>query len=182
MLGSLGEYSHTSVPKSVFENCISAAPINLQSMFIKKWTIRNFSASYCRVSFISIYEKPLFHTIKDALSRRYKILTLIKKWNANGKIFLQEGDPNQNSKKVKVTFRSIDTNICPFPLKKLDMNTIEAIFNIANKSFMLMPWVKHYFWRFWAVFIACKRVKTINTTTKQKQDNRAYVKKNGNDC
>ena len=55
------------------------------------------------------------------------------------KIFLQEGDPNQNSKKVKVTFRSIDTNICPFPLKKLDMNTIETIFNIANKSFMLMP-------------------------------------------
>ena len=67
--------------------------------------------------------------VKDHTNQTFK-----NSVNAKGKLFLQDGDSNQNSKKATVALRSIDCNKFPIPPICADMNPIENIFNITKKQ------------------------------------------------
>ena len=58
--------------------------------------------------------------------------TFEKKANLKQKLFLQYGDPGQNSKKAKVALDSIGAEIFSIPPRIPNMNPIEDIFNIAK--------------------------------------------------
>ena len=56
-----------------------------------------------------------------------------KSTNPKQKLFLQDGDPRQNSKKAKVGLDSIGAEIFSIPSRCPDMNPIENIFNITKE-------------------------------------------------
>ena len=58
--------------------------------------------------------------------------TFEKNANLKQKLFLQYGDPSQNSKKEKVALDSIGAEIFSIPLRIPNINPIEDIFNIAK--------------------------------------------------
>lgn len=45
------------------------------------------------------------------------------------KLFLQDGNPSQNTKKASVVLEQVGETILAIPLKSLDMNPIENAFN-----------------------------------------------------
>lgn len=57
-----------------------------------------------------------------------------KSANPKGKLFLQDGDPSQNSKKAKVALDMIGARLFPIPPRSPDMNPIENIFNITKQN------------------------------------------------
>ena len=54
--------------------------------------------------------------------------------NPRGKLFLQDGDPSQNSKKAKVALDAVGARLFSIPPRSPDMNPIENIFNIAKQN------------------------------------------------
>ena len=83
----------------------------------------------CKHYFGNINGDMFAQFVKDHFNENFR-----KSANAKGRFFLQDGDPSQNSKKVKVAFSSTDTNIFPVLLKKPDMNSIENILNIVKQK------------------------------------------------
>ena len=67
--------------------------------------------------------------VKDHFNETFK-----KSDNAEGKLFLQDGDPSQNSKKAKDALNSIDSKIFPIPPRSPDINPIENIFHITKQK------------------------------------------------
>ena len=57
-----------------------------------------------------------------------------KSANPRGKLFLQDGDPSQNSKKAKVALDAVGARLFSIPPRSPDMNPIENIFNIAKQN------------------------------------------------
>lgn len=88
----------------------------------------------CDVLYYSLilYEKYFGNISGDVLAhfvRDHFNETFLKSANAEGKLFLQDEDPRQNSKKAKLEFQSIDAIIFPIPLRGPDMNPISIIFS-----------------------------------------------------
>ena len=54
---------------------------------------------------------------------------LVKGANPRGKLFLQDGDPSQNSKKVRDAWKDIGARKFTIPPWSPDLNRIENIFN-----------------------------------------------------
>ena len=57
-----------------------------------------------------------------------------KSANPKEKLFLQDGDPSQNSKKAKVALNTIGARLFSIPPRSPDMNPIENIFNITKQN------------------------------------------------
>ena len=53
--------------------------------------------------------------------------------NPSGKLFLQDGDPNQNSKKAKVALDAVGTRLFSIPPRSSDMKPIENVFNYTKE-------------------------------------------------
>ena len=51
-----------------------------------------------------------------------------------GNIFLQDGDPSQNSKAAKVELTNLGYNIFSIPPRSPDLNPIENLFNLVDKK------------------------------------------------
>ena len=54
--------------------------------------------------------------------------------NPKGMLFLQDGDPTQNSKKAKKAFDDVGCRMFSIPARSPDINPIENMFNIVRKS------------------------------------------------
>lgn len=57
--------------------------------------------------------------------------------NPKGKLFLQDGDPSQNSKKAVSAMEAVGASKFSIPARSPDMNPIENIFNIAKQQLRL---------------------------------------------
>ena len=57
-----------------------------------------------------------------------------KSANPKQKLFLQDGDPSQNSKKTKVALDSIGAEIFSIPPRSPDMNPTRNVFNITKET------------------------------------------------
>ena len=53
--------------------------------------------------------------------------------NPTGKLFLQDGDPSQNSKAAKAAMDSIGCRLFTIPPRSPDLNPIENIFHLIGK-------------------------------------------------
>ena len=60
--------------------------------------------------------------------------TFARSCNPTKKLFLQDGDPSQNSKKAKTAFEEIGCTLFPIPARSPDINPIENVFNIVRKD------------------------------------------------
>ena len=54
--------------------------------------------------------------------------------NPAGKLFLQDGDPSQNSKKAKIALDAVGARKFSIPPRSPDMNPIENVFNFAKDT------------------------------------------------
>ena len=54
--------------------------------------------------------------------------------NPKKKLFLQDGDPSQNSKKACIAFDAIGCSVFEIPARSPDLNPIENIFNIVREQ------------------------------------------------
>ena len=55
-----------------------------------------------------------------------------KSANPKGKLFLQDGDPRQNSKKAKIALDAVDCRQFFIPARSPDANPIENFFNVIR--------------------------------------------------
>ena len=60
--------------------------------------------------------------------------TFEKSTNPLGKLFLQDGDPSQNSRTAKLSLEAIGANVFPIPPRSPDINPIENIFNYVKEE------------------------------------------------
>ena len=58
--------------------------------------------------------------------------TFEKSANPRGKLFLQDGDPSQNSKKAKVSWDKVEARKFDIPPRSPDINPIENVFNFVK--------------------------------------------------
>ena len=55
------------------------------------------------------------------------------KANQNGsRLFIQDGDPSQNSKVARVAMREVNAELLPIPPRSPDLNPIENIFKLVG--------------------------------------------------
>ena len=52
--------------------------------------------------------------------------------NPTGNLFLQDGDPSQNSEKVKAALDAVGARLFSIPPRSPDMNSIENLFNYTK--------------------------------------------------
>ena len=57
-----------------------------------------------------------------------------KSANPKGKLFLQDGDPRQNSKKAKIALDAVDCQQFSIPARSPDANPIENFFNVIRSK------------------------------------------------
>ena len=60
--------------------------------------------------------------------------TFNKSVNPTGKLFLQDGDPSQNSKKSKTALDEVGSRQFSIPPRSPDLNPIESIFNVVKQK------------------------------------------------
>ena len=60
--------------------------------------------------------------------------TFERSCNPKKKLFLQDGDPSQNSKKAKTAFEEVGCTVFPIPPRSPDINPIENVFNILREN------------------------------------------------
>ena len=83
--------------------------------------------------------------------------------NPSGKIFLQDGDPNQNSGLARVEMYKVGARKFTIPPRSPDLNPIENIFNLVKKNLNEDAITNNIVWENFAQFSA--RVKaTIEST------------------
>ena len=58
--------------------------------------------------------------------------TFAKSANQRGKLFLQDGDPSQNSKKAQTSFDEVGAKKFSIPARSPDLNPIENVFNYVK--------------------------------------------------
>ena len=60
-------------------------------------------------------------------------------------MFLQDGDPSQNSKLSKQALKSIDTTKFDIPPRSPDLNPIENVFNYVKQQLHISSQTKYNF-------------------------------------
>jgi hypothetical protein len=86
--------------------------------------------------------------------------------NPRGKVFLQDGDPSQNSKKAKRALIEIGASKFSIPARSPDLNPIENIFHLAKAKLQEDAIVNNIEFENWDDF--CARVKsTIEGTQRE---------------
>lgn len=66
--------------------------------------------------------------------RKYFRRTFRRSANPRGKLFLQDGDPSQNSRLAMKAFEKIGARVFRIPPRSPDMNPIENVFNVAKEQ------------------------------------------------
>jgi len=60
--------------------------------------------------------------------------TFARTKNPTGKLFLQDGDPRQNSRRAKIAMYDIGVRIFPIPPRSPDINPIENVFHLVKRK------------------------------------------------
>ena len=66
--------------------------------------------------------------------RKYFPAAFKKSANPKGMLFLQDGDPTQNSRKAKKAFDDVGCRMFSIPARSLDINLTENMFNNVHKK------------------------------------------------
>jgi transposase len=59
---------------------------------------------------------------------------IAKSTNPNGRMFLQDGDPSQNSRKAKDAFEEVGAHLFSIPARSPDLNPIENVFHVVKEE------------------------------------------------
>jgi len=85
------------------------------------------------VIFCEQYDKMNGAFFAHFMRRNFKDI-LSKSCNPNGHLFLQDGDPSQNSKVAKIEMNKVNAVVMAIPPRSPDLNPIENVFHVLQKK------------------------------------------------
>ena len=85
------------------------------------------------VIFCEQYEKLNGQYFTNFVGRNFKTIFSLS-YDPEGNLFIQEGDPSQNSKLRKTKMRSCGTQLLAIPPRSPDINPIENIFHLIGQD------------------------------------------------
>ena len=87
-----------------------------------------------RVLLCEQYMGNLNGTLFSEFVRKYFPDLFKRSNNPKGKIFLQDGDPSQNSRKARVAILAVGASKFSIPARSPDLNPIENIFHLVKRQ------------------------------------------------